>query len=114
MTTLSLFELAKFCRDFVLEKKALAPVILDLRGISTVSDFFVICGAQSEPQLKAIAQGLEKTLKERYGKQPYAIEGFPKSHWVIVDYGGVMVHIFHEEKRRYYALEELWGDAPRL
>ncbi|MDQ6939502.1 MAG: RsfS/YbeB/iojap family protein [Verrucomicrobiota bacterium] len=67
--------------------------------MSTFTDFFVICSAASEPQLKAIAG---------------AVDGFPASQWIVLDYMQVIVHIFHAEKRVFYSLEDLWGDAPRL
>lgn len=104
--------LAKLCREISLEKKALNPVIIDLRNIASMTDYFVIVSAQSEPQLKAIANALEKTLKDDHGVRPIATDGFPASQWIVVDYGDVLVHIFHETKRKMYSLEELWGDAP--
>lgn len=106
--------LAKLCRDLALDKKATDPVILDLREISSLADYFVIVSAQSEPQLKAIAGHLEKTLKDDHAVRPSAVDGYPASQWVVVDYGDVMVHLFHENKRALYALEDLWGDAPAI
>lgn len=88
--------------------------MLDLRDISTFTDFFVICSAASEPQLKAIAGEIEAQLKQADGVRPNAVDGFPSSQWIVLDYMQVIVHIFHSEKRGFYALEDLWGDAPRL
>lgn len=88
--------------------------MLDLRGISTFTDFFVICSAASEPQLKAIAGEIESRLKEDHHVRPVAVDGFPASQWIVLDYLQVVVHIFHHEKRAFYSLEDLWGDAPRL
>jgi len=88
--------------------------VLDLRGISTFTDFFVICSATSEPQLKAIANEIETELKEKHAIRPVAIDGFPASQWVVLDYLQVVVHIFHRGKRDFYSLEDLWGDAPRV
>jgi len=104
--------LARQCVAAAEDKKATDPVILDLRAVSTITDFLVICSAQSEPQLKAIANGVETTLKETIGRRPLAVDGFPASQWVVVDYGDVMLHIFHDQKRGVYALEDLWSDAP--
>jgi ribosome-associated protein len=87
---------------------------LDLRGISTFTDFFVICSATSEPQLKAIAGEIETRLKEDHQIRPIAIDGFPISQWIVLDYLQVVVHIFHRDKRAFYSLEDLWGDAPRV
>jgi ribosome-associated protein len=96
------------------EKKAEEIVLLDLREISTFTDFFVICSAGSEPQLKAIAGEIETRLKEDHDIRAAAVDGFPASQWIVLDYLQVVVHIFHREKRAFYSLEDLWGDAPRL
>lgn len=89
-------------------------MVLDLRGISTFTDFFVICSGTSEPQLKAIAGEVEARLKEDHAIRATAVDGFPASQWIVLDYLQVIVHIFHREKRAFYSLEDLWGDAPRL
>jgi ribosome-associated protein len=96
------------------DKKAEDIVVLDLREISTFTDFFVICSATSEPQLKAIAGEIEARLKENYKIRAAAVDGFPASQWIVLDYMQVVVHVFHREKRDFYSLEDLWGDAPRL
>jgi ribosome-associated protein len=88
--------------------------VLDLRGISTFTDFFVICSATSEPQLKAIAGEIETRLKQNHGVRAVAIDGFPASQWIVLDYLQVVIHIFHRDKRAFYSLEDLWGDAPRV
>ena len=88
--------------------------MLDLRGISTFTDFFVICSGTSEPQLKAIANELETRLREDYSVRPIAVDGFPASQWMVLDFLQVVVHIFHRDKRAFYSLEDLWGDAPRM
>jgi ribosome-associated protein len=95
-------------------KKAEDIVVLDLHGISTFTDFFVICSATSEPQLRAIAGEIEMKLKEDYNIRAAAIDGFPASQWVVLDYLQVVVHIFHRDKRAFYSLEDLWGDAARI
>jgi ribosome-associated protein len=104
--------LARRCVAAAEDKKAGEPIILDLREVSTITDYLVICSAQSEPQLKAIAGGVEQALKEGIERRPLAVDGFPTSQWIVIDYGEVMVHIFHEAKRGHYALEDLWSDAP--
>jgi ribosome-associated protein len=88
--------------------------MLDLRGISSFTDFFVICSGTSEPHLKAIAGEIEQRLKEDHGIRPAAVDGFPTSQWMVLDYLQVIVHVFHSDKRAFYRLEDLWGDAPRL
>lgn len=88
--------------------------MLDLAGISSFTDFFVICSGTSEPQLKAIAGEIEVRLREEQGQRAAAIDGFPASQWIVLDYLEVVVHIFHRDKRAFYSLEDLWGDAPRV
>ena len=88
--------------------------MLDLREISTFTDFFVICSASSEPQIKAIAGEIETGLKQDHGVRAAAMDGFPASQWIVLDYLQVVVHIFHRDKREFYSLESLWGDAARL
>ena len=89
-------------------------MVLDLRGISTFTDFFVICSATSEPHLKAIAGEIETRLREDHGIRAVAIDGFPASQWIVLDYLQVVVHVFHQDKRAFYTLEDLWGDATRI
>ena len=105
--------IARTCREVALDKKAEDVLILDLRGISSVADFFLICNGRSEPQLKAIAEAIAERLRAD-GVRPIGKDGFPASRWVVMDYGAVLVHIFHPEVRHHYALEQLWGDAKRV
>ncbi len=74
----------------------------------------MICSATSEPQLKAIANEIETHLREDHVIRAVAIDGFPASQWIVLDYLQVVVHIFHRDKRAFYSLEDLWGDAPRV
>jgi len=85
-----------------------------LRGISTFTDFFVICSGTSEPHLKAIAAEIEERLRKDHAVRPAAVDGFPASQWIVLDYMQVIVHVFHRDKRDFYSLEDLWSDAPRL
>ena len=107
-------ELAKSCAQLASDKKAEGILVLDLREISTFTDFFVICSGTSEPHLKAIAGEIETRLREDCGLRPAAVDGFPASQWIVLDYLQVIVHVFHQEKRDFYSLEDLWSDAPRL
>jgi ribosome-associated protein len=88
--------------------------VLDLRSISTFTDFFVICSGNSEPHLKAIAGEIEVRLREDHAVRAAAVDGFPASQWIVLDYLQVIVHVFHGDKRGFYSLEDLWSDAPRL
>jgi ribosome-associated protein len=107
-------QLAQIIADIAGDKKAEDIVALDLRGISSFTDFFVICSGTSEPHLKAIINELQDRLRKEHGLRPVAVDGFPMSQWVVADYSDVVVHIFHTDKRAFYSLEDLWGDAPRL
>lgn len=89
-------------------------MVLDLRGISSIADYFVICTATSVPHLKAVNREIRRGTEEELDEKPRSGEGDPSSLWVIIDYVDVVVHIFHEEKREQYALEDLWSDAPRV
>ena len=107
-------KLARFCAKYADDKHAENILILDLRDISTFTDFFVICSGSSEPQLKAISSGITEQLREEHQVRPHAIDGYPLSQWVVMDFGDVVVHIFHQSKRELYSLEDLWNDAPRV
>ena len=74
----------------------------------------MICSGTSEPQLKAIANEIETRLREDCSIRPVAVDGYPASQWIVLDYLQVLVHIFHHEKRAFYSLEDLWGDASRI
>ena len=113
-SSLTGLELAHRCVAAAQDKKASDPIILDLQAVSTICDYMVICSAQSEPQIKAIVSGIERTLKDDADRRALAVDGFPTSQWVVIDYGDVMVHIFHDQKRGVYALEDLWSDAPQV
>ncbi len=106
--------LCQACAAAAADKKALDVVILDLRGISTFTDYFVICSATSEPQLKAISSSVREQVRERLGRTPLSEDGYPVSQWIILDYGDVIVHLFQGVKRQFYALENLWSDAKRV
>jgi ribosome-associated protein len=95
-----------------LELKAQDVVILDLRGISTATDFFVIAEGTSDVQVKAIADHTVDELKKD-GVRPEHIEGIRGGRWVLLDYVDFIVHVFHPQARQFYQLENLWGDAPR-
>jgi ribosome-associated protein len=85
-----------------------------LQGISSFTDYFVICSGTSEPQLKAIAGEIEERLRDKHGIRAVSVDGFPASQWIVLDYLQVIVHVFRREKREFYSLEDLWGDAPRI
>jgi ribosome-associated protein len=93
------------------DKKAEDIVLLDLRPDAIIADFFVICNGNSERQIKALVDNVRESVKEHFSKLPFSVEGASESGWILMDYGDVVVHMFQEEKRRYYDLEGLWRSA---
>src|SRR5215204_1546323 len=91
--------LARLCANLAADKKAEDILVLDLRGLSSFTDFYVICTGSSEPQLKAIAGEVEDRLKKEHGRRAMGVDGYPLSQWVVADYGDVVMHIFHTAKR---------------
>lgn len=106
-------ELARFAAEVADDKRANDIVILEMKGISFMADYFVICHGNSEKQVQAIARGLKEGAAEK-GITISRMEGFDQAKWVLVDLGDVIVHVFHKDERSYYQLEKLWGDAPLL
>ncbi len=103
-------EIAVRAAEAALAKKAADPIVLELTGLTIVADYFVICSGESTTQVRAIAEHIEEELAKS-GVKPLGIEGRTYSHWVLVDYGDVIVHVFEKETRAYYDLEKLWMDA---
>jgi ribosome-associated protein len=97
----------------VLGKKAIDLVVLDLRKLSSIADVFIICSGRSNRQVSAIAEHIQVDLK-KHGITPLSVEGKKEGHWVLLDYGHVIIHIFYEPIRSFYDLEGLWIDAERI
>jgi len=95
------------------DKRATDLVVLDLRGISTVTDYFIICSGTSDTNVRAIADAVEEKLREA-GVRPFGKEGYQEGTWILMDYVDFVLHIFHYETRLAFALEDLWKDARRL
>jgi ribosome-associated protein len=94
------------------EKKGNQIKVLDLRKLkSSMADFFIICHASSDKQVSAIADSVEEFSRKLASEKPLHIEGFESAEWILMDYFDIVVHIFQEEKREFYSIEELWGDA---
>ncbi len=94
------------------EKKGENIISLDLRKINeAVADFFIICEAGNHPQIRAIVENIEYQVKEKCDENPHHHEGYQTLQWVLVDYVNVVVHVMHEEQRKFYKLEEMWSDA---
>lgn len=103
-------QLLRVAAEAAASKKATDLVGLDLSGLDGVADFFLICSASSEPQVRAIAEAVEDKLRA-IGARPWHVEGREGRRWVLLDYVDLVVHVFHEKTREYYLLERLWGDA---
>ncbi len=96
-----------------LDKKAEDVVVLDVRGLTSYADYFVLMTADSERQAGAIADAVDERLKQR-GATKVGVEGYESGRWILVDYGDVVAHVFNRESRGFYDLEGLWADAPRF
>ena len=103
-------ELARRIVELAEDKKAADIILLDLAGLTTMADYFIICSGGSERQLEAIASGIIGSLRDEKTK-PIGREGTAASHWVLVDFGSVIVHIFTPPEREYYGLEKHWSEA---
>ncbi len=96
-----------------LDKRATDLVVLDVRGVSSIADYFLVCSGTSATHVETISDAIRAELKSE-GIRPLHAEGVAESGWVLLDYGDVLVHVFLEDTRAYYALERLWGDAPAV
>lgn len=105
--------LARTAVDAVLDKKAKSVTVLDMREVSGVADIFVLCNGDTDIQVRAIAEGVRMKLKETHAELPWHSEGLDSLQWVLLDYVDLVVHVFQPEKRDFYSLERLWGDAER-
>ena len=98
--------------DGMLEKKASDVILLDLRDVKhAIADYFVICSGNSDTQIDAISESIEKEIHKHVKQNPWKREGQQNKEWILLDYVDVVAHVFNKEKRKFYGLEELWGDA---
>ncbi len=104
---------ALLCVRFALEKKAYDTVLMEVGQYTSLADYFLVCTGRSDTQVQAIAQSIDDNLG-RLGIRPLSVEGYTAGQWVVMDYGDVVVHIFFEPVREFYALERLWARAPRV
>jgi ribosome-associated protein len=103
--------LARTCCKLALDKKAEDVVLLDLRKLNAPTDYFVICSASTDRQVRAITDNIREGI-EKKGQRAWHVEGYGALKWVLIDYVDVVVHVFNTETRMFYSLETLWGDAP--
>lgn len=106
-------QLALAARSAADDKKGVDPIVLDLRGLTDIADFFLIVNGTSDRHVRTIADGIEEKLIEQ-GIKPFHVEGRNEASWILLDYSSVMVHVFHYQMREFYNLERLWGDAKEV
>jgi ribosome-associated protein len=111
---LETLDLAHTIVDAISEKQGENVVLMDIHELSTLADYFIICSARSDRQIKAIVDGLSEHTKYNLNISPRRVEGDPTSGWVLLDYSDIVVHIFTPQTRAFYSLETLWKDAPVL
>ncbi|MFQ5944542.1 MAG: ribosome silencing factor [Anaerolineales bacterium] len=104
-------ELAHSIVDTLEEKKGEDILLLDLTGVAAFTNLFVICSGGSERTLKALSNEVRRAVRETYQQRPLQVEGDSKSGWILLDYGGVILHLFSPTLREYYALEQLWSEG---
>ena len=107
-------KLAQLCRDFADNRKAENILILDVRDLSSVTDYFVIASGTSQPHLRAIVEEISGKLRDEHDIRPRAVDGSSQGAWVVLDYFDVIIHVMHADVRARYDLEGLWGDAAKV
>jgi ribosome-associated protein len=113
LAAINAWDKALLLTRFALEKKARDLVVLEVREVTSIADYFIICSGSSDRQVQSIAQGIEENLNGA-GHPPLSVEGVHRGHWVLMDFSDVIVHIFYEPVREFYDLEGLWSHAPRV
>lgn len=106
-------QLALLAAEVCDEKKAKDIVVLDVRKITTISDYFVVCSTTNERQARAIAEELRLKFRD-LGKREMGVEGLEDARWVLQDFGDIVLHLFHESQREFYDIEGLWADAKHV
>jgi ribosome-associated protein len=104
---------AKFCLKIIKERKAVDPVLLAVGNLTSIADYFLIASGNSSRQVQAISRHLQKRTRDA-GFRPNGIEGEQEGHWVLLDYGDVIIHVFYQPFREFYDLEGLWIEATRI
>jgi len=113
MGGLSTEEKTTLISQIVADKKAMDVIVLDMADASSITDYFVICSGGSQRQVQAIADAIDEQLKQA-GITSLGVEGYREGHWILMDYGDVIVHVFSQETREFYDLERLWANAPKI
>ncbi len=103
----------KLCFKIVMERKAIDPIMFEVEHLTSICDYFLIASGSSSRQVQAISRHLQKRMREE-GFKTYGVEGDREGHWILMDYGDVIIHLFYEPHREFYDLEGLWVEAPRV
>ena len=112
MRAIDSWDRAVLVSRFALERKAYDLVVMEVRDLTSIADYFIVCSGRSDRQVQSIAQGIEENLRGM-GVRPHSVEGAARGQWLLMDFSDVIVHIFYEPVREFYDLEGLWSDAPR-
>lgn len=112
MTADPIHERVRTAVGAALDKKAFDLDVLNVGDLTSIADYFILASAGSERQAASIADNVQEKLRQENGVKPLLVEGATPGHWVLLDYGDFIIHVFTEETRRFYGLERLWGDAP--
>jgi len=105
---------AILCAAYALEKKAFDVRVLEVRGLSSLTDYLLLASGRSDRQVQAVAESVRLGLKKEHATLPLAVEGMNEGRWVLIDYGDVMVHIFQQPVREFYDLDGLWSEAVEI
>jgi ribosome-associated protein len=106
-------EKARLCLEIIRERKAIDPILMEVGRLTSFTDYFLVASGNSSRQVQAISQHMARRLREE-GFRPIGIEGEQEGHWVLMDYGDVVIHVFYQPVREFYDLEGLWTEAPRV
>jgi len=104
---------AVLCLKIINERKAIDPVLFDVRELTSITDYFIVTSGSSSRQVQTIAKHIVRRMREE-GLKVYGMEGEQQGHWVLIDYNDVVIHVFYEPVREFYDLEGLWAEAPRV
>jgi len=113
MNKMKTIDKAKLCMKIISERKAIDPVLFEVGKLTSIADYFLIASGSSSRQVQAMASHLLRKMKEE-GFRAYGLEGEEEGHWILVDYGDIVIHLFYQPFREFYDLEGLWIDAPRI
>jgi len=106
-------EKARLCLDIIEERKAIDPILMEVSRLTSFTDYFLVASGASTRQVQAMSQHMARRLRDQ-GFKTFGIEGEQEGHWVLMDYGDVVIHIFYQPVREFYDLEGLWTEAPRV